>query len=234
MARAPGRYQLPPDAQPLFDLYEQLYGLSGGAVTPLVGQLLADAGYDAAYSLQPGSLRQTPRWPDVLAYDFPYLTLARPALLDVGAAGKGYLVDIISALLDHDGITAYCVDAAGDMRHRASRDYPLEVGLEHPDNPAQVIGVAQLSNQSLCGSAGHRRAWAGFTHIIDPRTSSSPTHIKALWVTAATTLLADALTTALYFMPPQTLAEIYNFDYAILYKDYSLEYSHGFPATFYD
>src|SRR5947209_20110339 len=43
MAVRPGNYQLPEDAQPLFDLYLKLYQLTGGSVTPLIGNTLSDA-----------------------------------------------------------------------------------------------------------------------------------------------------------------------------------------------
>ncbi|MFA4872338.1 MAG: FAD:protein FMN transferase [Patescibacteria group bacterium] len=55
MARAAGTYTLPFDAQPLMDLYLSLYQATGGAFTPLIGDTLAEAGYDAQYSLPPGS-----------------------------------------------------------------------------------------------------------------------------------------------------------------------------------
>jgi thiamine biosynthesis lipoprotein len=251
MARNAGTYRLPADARPLFDLYHELYRHSAGAVTPLIGQTLADAGYDADYRLTPRLLTPPYAWDEVLDYDYPRLTLHRPALLDLGAAGKGYLVDLVAQVLAAHGATAYCVDAGGDMCYRrppapprAATPYPAEssrpapplrVGLEHPADPTQVIGVAELPGEgiSLCGSAGNRRAWAGYHHILDPHQLQSPRHLAAVWVTAATTLLADALTTALYFVEPAKLNRYYKFDYALLYADYTLEHSGNFPAQFF-
>ncbi len=233
MAAKAGTYMLPDDARPLFDIYQQLYTLSDGAVTPLIGQTLSDAGYDARYSLQPKAVHAPPAWDAVLVYRYPHLELKRPALLDVGAAGKGYLVDIIAAVLEAEGVKAYCVDAGGDMLYRMPDARPLRVGLEHPDNLGQIVGVASISNQSLCGSAGNRRAWGEYHHIIDARTAVSPRHIKAVWVTAPSGLVADALTTALFFVPARTLASVFAFEYAIVYDDYALEQSAGFRADFF-
>ncbi|HVY56038.1 MAG TPA: FAD:protein FMN transferase, partial [Thermodesulfobacteriota bacterium] len=53
MSRKAGEYRLPDDALPMLSLYRELYDISGGLVTPLVGQTLSDAGYDAAYTLRP-------------------------------------------------------------------------------------------------------------------------------------------------------------------------------------
>ena len=144
-------------------------------MTPLIGQALSDAGYDAQYSLRPGKLWPTPAWSSVIDYNPPHLLVKKPVLLDFGAIGKGYLVDIIASLMMDAGVTDFCVNAGGDMLQRQTGPEVMRVGLEHPDHHDEVIGVATLGNQSLCGSAGNRRAWEGFNHIINPNTQSSPT-----------------------------------------------------------
>lgn len=230
MARQPGDYTLPADAGPLLECYRQLYDLTDGAVTPLIGQLLTDAGYDSVYSFQERELKTPPVWDEVLVYRAPRLTLRRPALLDFGAAGKGYLVDLVGAVLAEHGLAAYVIDAGGDLLHRGPAASPLRVGLEHPDDPSQVIGVAEISNQSLCGSSGNRRAWGRFHHIIDPHQLASPTSIRAVWVAAPSALIADALATALFFAPAAVLAQHFTFEYLLVRDDYTPELSAGFPA----
>ena len=237
MSRQAGTYKLPGDAQPMLNLYHDLYSITDGAMTPLIGSTIAAAGYDAAYDLSkrilPEDLPAPPKWEEVIEYDFPHLTLKRPVLLDFGAAGKGYLVDIIGALLQEHGVKDFCIDAGGDILYRMSTSVMMPIGLEHPGNPEQAIGVAQISNQSLCGSAGNRRAWGEYHHVIDAHSRTSPRHIKAVWVTAETALLADALTTALYFAPAKALARKYEFEFAAVMQDDSLVHSSGFPASFF-
>ncbi|HSX00888.1 MAG TPA: FAD:protein FMN transferase [Candidatus Saccharimonas sp.] len=237
MAASAGEYQLPPDAPAMLAVYRRVYDLTGAAVTPLIGQVLADAGYDAAYSLQERPLSQPPAWDEVLAWDgYNQLTLTAPALLDFGAAGKGYLVDLVGETLASQGLTTYTIDAGGDLLHRATAATPpLRVGLEHPADPSLVVGVAELGAAnpliSLCGSAGNRRHWGRFHHIIDPRTLASPTSVQAVWVAAPTALVADILTTALFFVPPSRLQSHFGFEYVILDQDYRAEISPGFPGT---
>jgi thiamine biosynthesis lipoprotein len=234
MAQRKGDYRLPDDARPMMTLYRELYELTGGAVTPLVGQLLADAGYDAEYTLRPGTLRKVPSWDDAISYDYPVLTVKRPVLLDFGACGKGYAVDFVASLLAAEGCQRVCVDAGGDMVWRpVPGGAALRVGLEDPDDSGKVIGVAELADGALCGSAGNRRAWDRFHHVMDPRTLDSPRHIRALWVTSDSALLADGLATALFFVSPQRLRKRYTFEYAALYADDRLEHSPGFPGTFF-
>ena len=43
-----------------------------------------------------------------------------PIVLDVGAAGKGYLVDIIATLLEDHDIYDYTIDASGDIKQRVN------------------------------------------------------------------------------------------------------------------
>lgn len=230
MARRAGTYQLPADAEPMITLYKHLYELTDGAMTPLVGQLLSDAGYDARYSLTPGILKTPPRWEDALDYDFPKLTLKRPTLLDFGAIGKGYLIDIVGGVLAEAGVRSCCVDAGGDILYRSSEGRPLRVGLEDPQDLGKVIGAAEISGGSLCGSAGNRRKWDRFHHIMDPRTLESPRHLAAVWTVAKTAMKADALATALYFTSPEALSRYYDFEYLLMFPDRTVKGSPRFPA----
>jgi thiamine biosynthesis lipoprotein len=231
MAISAGSYQLPADADDMIALYKKLYDLTGGAVTPLVGELLVAAGYDARYSFQPSPLNTLPSWDDVITWSEPVLSTNLPVWLDFGAAGKGHLVDIIAQLIQSMDIQYYCINAGGDIAMNVPED--VRIGLESPDDTAQIIGIAQLKIGSLCGSAGKRRAWKNYTHIIDPRTLSSPKHLRAVWVTAASTLNADGLTTALYMVDPSVLSPHFDFEYAIVHEDLSLSVSPHFPATFF-
>jgi FAD:protein FMN transferase len=233
MAQKAGTYTLPTDAKPMFDLYRALYELTHGAFTPLIGQTLVDAGYDASYSLKPSALSPPPAWDEAMTYDFPSLTMRSPTLLDVGACGKGYLIDIVGKLLKSFGIHAFCIDAGGDMLYANPTQVPLRVGLEHPNDTTQVVGVAEVPPGSICGSAGNRRTWGEFHHTIDPRTLASPKHILATWTIAPTALLADALATCLSFVPANVLHAQYDFMHCMLYPDMTIETSPNFPGEFF-
>ena len=240
----PGTHVLPPDAGPLFAAYEMLGALSGGIITPLVGEILSASGYDKEYSLieKPFTPLAQSAWSDVIRYAPPYITVTKPSHFDVGAIGKGYLIDIVAGLLSEYGIAEYSINAGGDICNRSNSGRMLRVGLEDPfvipvagtasisGNPGisgiqSVIGSYDLSSKSIAGSSGNRRRWGngGRHHIINAVTGVSPEHISAVWVVANTTLIADALTTALFFMPPDTLASQYDFEYLIVRPDHSAE-----------
>lgn len=230
MTSRAGTFKLPDDAPPMWNLYRDLYRITNGSFTPLIGSLLVDAGYDHIYSLVPKKLRTPPAWDDVIEGDAPQITLKRPALFDFGSIGKGYLIDLIGEIIEDSGIQNYTINAGGDIRHRGE---PIRIGLENPSNFEEAIGIADLSNASLCGSSGSRRKWAGFHHIMDPRTLASPNHILASWVSAPTTIIADAIATCLFLVPAETLKPHFDFEYAILRPGNSIESSRGFPGEFF-
>lgn len=231
MAREAGTYRLPDDADPMLSLYKRLYSLTDGAVTPLIGQTLVDAGYDAQYSLKPKeTISKPPSWDEAIDWQAPNLIIKQPVLLDFGAAGKGYLIDLVGEELLAEGIDSFIIDAGGDILHRSATNEPLRVGLEDPDDTTKAIGVAVIENQSICGSAGNRRTWDKYHHTIDPRTLESPKETLAIWVVAKTALLADALTTCLAFTRPEILLESFSFSYLLLNADRSAQHSPDFPA----
>jgi thiamine biosynthesis lipoprotein len=105
IAREAGDYALPADARPMLALYRELYDVTDGLMTPLVGQVLSDAGYDSAYSLQPKARIAPARdWDDAMAYEPPTLHVKKPVQLDFGAVGKGYIIDIVSDMIRVAGI----------------------------------------------------------------------------------------------------------------------------------
>ncbi|MEK7451977.1 MAG: FAD:protein FMN transferase, partial [Patescibacteria group bacterium] len=67
-------------------------------------------------------------------------------------------------------------------------------------------------------------------HILNPHTQESPRHIAAVWVIAKTALIADALTTALYFVEPEKLETEFLFEYLVMFKDATVNKSNGFNA----
>ena len=217
IAREPGRYRLPPEAGALLEVYRALYEATDGAVSPLVGRSLERLGYDSAYTLRDSGERgPAPEWSSALAWDGTELTAVRPVTLDVGAAGKGYLVDLVAALLREAGHTDFVADASGDLVHAGSE--PTRVGLEHPLDTTRAIGIALVGNQALAASAANRRAWGdGLHHVIDATTGLPTSTVIATWVVAPTGLLADGIATGLFFAPAESFAALGAFEWVRMF-----------------
>ncbi len=221
MARKAGAYEVPSADGALLQWYHRLYEATDGAVTPLIGQTLADAGYDSQYSLrQKKTIHTTPAWDDRLSLHSNTLEVKKPTLIDVGAAGKGFAIDAVAALLADD----YTVDAGGDIRLAGHTE---TIGLEHPLQPGVVIGTVTVQEGSICGSAGNRRAWGdgAWHHILDPRTSKPAADVLATWAIAPTAMEADGLATALFFVPPERLQGLADFRFVVLYADGSVRHT---------
>jgi thiamine biosynthesis lipoprotein len=226
----PGTYEFPDDFRNIFEIYRTSFQLTDGRMTPLVGSMLEDAGYDKTYSLEPKEIQPIPDLLEVIQWDGKNtITSSKPVVFDVGAAGKGYAVDIIAELLEENGIQDYIIDASGDIKHHSSSSE--QIGLEHPGDPSKVIGIANLNHQSLCASASNRRAWKGFHHIMDPSTRQSVNHIVASWVIADNTLVADAMATALFFVEsPDELMKHFSFSYVRMFASGRVDYSTNFEG----
>jgi len=226
----PGEHVFPEEAEELFALYDDLHELTEGAVTPFVGVALEQLGYDADYTLVArGPVTAAPSWPAARALGGRRLETPAPVVLDVGAAGKGHLVDLVLAVLDSAGVEHSVVDAGGDLRARAAG--PFRVALEHPYDPARAIGVAVPGERALCASASNRRAWGdGLHHVLDGRTGRPVDTVVATWAVADSALLADGLATALFVAPPETLAERFDFEFVRVFSDGTLHHSPRFPG----
>lgn len=225
IAASAGTYEFPDDAGPLFETYRRLYAATGGAMSPLVGGALEQLGYDREYSLRAsGRTTPVPRWDDSFAWDGRALTTLRPVSVDVGAAGKGYLVDIVGGMLREAGVLEFIVDASGDILHSGAES--IRVGLEHPLDPTKAIGIADVGSQAICASASNRRSWGdGLHHVIDATTGLPTHHVIATWAIAQTALEADGLATALFFADADELAVEFDFTYVRMFSTGRVEFS---------
>ena len=229
IAREAGSYEFPPDAGPLFALYRELYEATDGAVSPLVGAALETLGYDRAYTLQPsGPSRAVPPWDEAFGWDGTRLTVLRPVVVDIGAAGKGYLVDLVAALLRATGVEEFVVDASGDMVHSGREG--IRVALEHPMDSTKAIGVIELKDRALCSSATNRRHWGNdLHHVIDVATGLPTRSVIATWAIASTALLADGLATALFFAGEEQLSG-FDFEFVRMFSTGRVEHSTRFDG----
>ncbi|MEU2612594.1 FAD:protein FMN transferase [Micromonospora sp. NPDC007271] len=230
-AEGGGRFEFPTRDAALFDLYDRLVAATGGAVDPLVGRDLELLGYDARYTLIPDEAaiagrRNRDAWVSDIHRNGTTITVNRPVVIDVGAAGKGYLVDLIAqTLLDAD-IDNFVVDGSGDMRHRGSE--PVVVGLEHPTLPGRVIGKVSLQDAALCASATNRRAWGdGLHHVLNGRTRRPVSDVVATWAIAADAATADGLATALFVIEPASL-RTFEFSWVRMLADGRVQWSNDF------
>ncbi|PAD37118.1 FAD:protein FMN transferase [Terribacillus saccharophilus] len=228
-----GRFDFPNDSVKLFKFYEELCTLTDGAVDPLVGRDLELLGYDKEYTFLPKKAtvlnQEKPSWLTDIDREATSIVTKKPLVIDVGAAGKGYLVDIVSEILLEEGFIDFIVDGSGDIRHVGKDN--VAIGLEHPLHPNKVVGVIRLSNQAICASAINRRAWGdGLHHILHARTGTPVKNVIATWVVANNCMIADGLATALFFETGYKLAKDFTLSYVRMFADGTVEISDNFEG----
>ena len=219
----------PPDAADMLDAFVQLDRATEGAVNPLVGASLEARGYDADYALIDRGARPAPHdWRARLTWTTETLSLTEPAVIDVGALGKGRLVDRVLTTLAPFAVGDVVVDASGDLVVRGATQ---RIGLEHPYDPRRAIGVVELTDAALCASATNRRAWGdGLHHVLDARTGEPVRTIAATWAVAPTAMRADAISTALFFDGGPELAHEWGVEWVRMTTDGRVEWSPGSTA----
>lgn len=232
-----GEFDFPPEAQVMFELYDRLHAATDGAVDPLVGCDLERLGYDRHYTLTPIQAAkhsgQRQIWGINVRRQGSKLFTGQPLVVDLGAVGKGFLVDAVAAHLLSLGINDFLVDASGDMLHRGA--VPIVIGLEHPADPETIIGTANLMNGSICASASNRRRWGDeLHHVLDGRTGLPTSDVVATWVTCADAATADGLATALFFAPGARLQEDFKFAYVRMFSDGRAEISANFEGEIFN
>ncbi len=228
-----GRFEFPARDVALLDLYDRLVAATAGGVDPLVGRDLELLGYDARYSLvrddaDIAGRRRRDSWARDIRREQATITTDRPVVIDVGAAGKGYLVDLIAHTLLDAGLDGFVVDGSGDLRHRGGA--PVTVGLEHPTLSGRVIGTVSLRDAALCASATNRRTWGeGLHHVLDGRTRRPVTDVVATWAIAADAATADGLATALFVSDPARLRS-FPFRWVRMLADGRVQWSNDFDG----
>lgn len=230
IAREPGDWPLPAEAGPLLALYRELYAATGGRMSPLVGASLERLGYGADLSLRPaGDPLPAVAWADAIAWDGTVLSAPRPVTIDVGAAGKGQLCDLLGEVLLEHGIDELVIDASGDILRRGPGT--IRVALEHPADPRLAVGVVPLGDGAICASATNRRAWAdGVHHVIDALTGLPVDDIVATWAMAADAMTADGVATALFVTPGDRIPCELGVEWARISAAGRVEVSESFPG----
>ncbi|HZP87288.1 MAG TPA: FAD:protein FMN transferase [Burkholderiales bacterium] len=125
--------------------------------------------------------------------------------VDLSAIAKGYGVDRVAMILDHQGVHDYLVEIGGELRARGTTAArrPWRVGIERPVEGRRVLGeTVVLENRAIATSGTtedfFEQDGRHYSHIIDPMTARPVEHPPmAVSVVADTTMEADAWATAL-------------------------------------
>ena len=174
-----------------------LRALTNGRFNPAVGFVLESLGYDSDYSFKEKVVTQ----PISLDWKLDNLELRtpKPVLFDIGAWGKGYLIDLITKLLEKEGVKYYLVDGGGDVRGTTKPDgSPWKVPIVHPLHQDQAFALVKLKNFALACTGSTLRTFGNYHHLIDPNSRESIKDVLGIYTHAKTATMADGAATALF------------------------------------
>ena len=138
------------------------------------------------------------------------IALARPGMgLTLNGIAQGYLTDRIVEILRGNGCDRVLADMGRSeicLVGRRPDEEAWRVGLADPLVPSRVAVGLDLIDRCISTSGGYGtkfEASGRHHHLSDPTTGTSAGHYIAVSVVAASTMVADALSTALYVTRPE-------------------------------
>ena len=132
---------------------------------------------------------------DVELLDGHRVRLRREARLDLGGIAKGFAVDRAVDVLRYSGATCGSVNAGGDLRIFGGSPQTVRVRL--PCDPQLSVALPEVREQAFATSASYFGA-----DLTDPRTGRPMGLQASVTVSAASCIVADALTKAVAALGP--------------------------------
>lgn len=161
--------------------------------------------------------------------------------VDLGAAAKGYALDMLDSYLRKAGVTSAVVDFGGSILtigKKGEYSWNISVTADESDSP---VGTLAVNDGFIATSNGAKRfvEYDGvkYHHIIDPFTAyPADSGIKSCTVYAANGLISDALSTAFFVMGQEKAEQFYEkykiAEYIITLDDGTVKTSDGIAADF--
>ncbi len=215
----------------LINFAQELKELTKSSFDIRVGGILNEIGYDQKYSFQlknkkylkKNLLQQLNNKPEI-KISKNKIKINKNIQIDLGAFGKGFVIDKISQFLINNQKKFFVINAGGDIFATSNNNKPIKIALEHPFDSKQTIGYIKTKNSAIACSSDNRRKWKNksinkeFNHLI----SNSTNNIKAVFTVSKTALKADAASTAIFvsnIKDAEIIAQKLNCEYLIIFKN---------------
>lgn len=208
-------FEVPGEVLQLVTIARTIMKLTGGAYDPTIGPVIDLWGFG------PGKPPNA-EMPDHKAIDDAMKTVgidklelreSRAAIrkgnprtrLDLSSIAKGFAVDEVGEILEHDGVENYLVEIGGELRTRglSPRSDAWRIGIEKPgtEEPS-VLQALRFTDANIATSGDYRNFFeidgVRYSHAIDARSGRPVTHaLSSVTVFHETTTEADAWATAL-------------------------------------
>ncbi|MDD2908000.1 MAG: FAD:protein FMN transferase [Candidatus Gracilibacteria bacterium] len=156
-----------------------------------------------------------------------YIYLKNGVSIDLGAVGKGYIIDKIYNIISKN-YDNFIINFGGDIRVKGKHT----IYLEDPLDDKKIIGEIELENISIASSSPNKRKTIKGHHLINPKNKNSQSDKLALFVTHRLSSFSDIFSTALFVTPLEesikVLGKINGLEGLIIDKNGSIYKSNNF------
>jgi thiamine biosynthesis lipoprotein len=165
-------------------------------------------------------------------------------LIDLGGIAKGYIADRIADFLRERGVKSAMLNFGGNVVTVGNKPdgSSWKVGLQNPlgRRGEDFWAFVESRDSTVVTSGIYERGFElngqWYHHILDPRTGwPVQNNLLAVTACAKSSMLADALTTAMFVLGPaegSQLAEKFDVDVVFLEKNNRVTYTEGLNITF--
>ncbi|SNS98476.1 thiamine biosynthesis lipoprotein [Ekhidna lutea] len=221
---------------PVLKSSKEIHENTDGTFDPSIGPLVQAWGFGPDKqiplldSAQVDSLKSITGF-DKVKFNEDSISLPANFQIDFSAIAKGYAVDIVSELLEENGINNYLVEIGGEVRCRGVNDEEKSwsLGIEDPtvsQDQQRLMAIVRLKNKALATSGNYRNYYEKegkiYAHIIDPRTGYTANHsLLSASVFASDCMSADAYATAFMVLGlerSKQLISVHNLDALLIYR----------------
>jgi thiamine biosynthesis lipoprotein len=215
--------QVSPELASLLLRTGEITRLSGGGFDPAVGKLVELWGFTTG---DRSGARPVPSEDEIRAWatDHPrFVDLEiqgtrissprRDLKIDLGAIGKGRVIDLAVEILHAHGIHNAVINAGGKLRavgKAGTRAW--RIGIRDPRHSGTLGGIDVQGDESVSTSGDYERFaivnGRRVHHLLDPRTGRPTTHTEAVTVLARDATTADGASTAIFLAGPSEWQEV--------------------------
>lgn len=138
--------------------------------------------------------------------------LAKPKMrMSLGGIAKGYAVDAAARVLRDEGLSAFFIQAGGDLYVAGKKPdgSRFRVGVRDPRSldPNDFFALIEVEDHSFSTAGDYERSFIKdgkrYHHIIDPRTGFPATASRSVTIWAKDALTADAVDDAVFILGPK-------------------------------
>jgi thiamine biosynthesis lipoprotein len=133
--------------------------------------------------------------------------------IDLGAYGKGYIVDKVANFLLNEGVESFLLNAGGDIYASNKKNRrKWKIAIKNPERENDFLSIINLENKAVATSGNYERYFEEdgkrYIHIFNAVDGTNANNYQSISVIADTVEKADGLATVFFLMDVDEIAKI--------------------------